>query len=135
MKYASQKDPNKLKSEPSMSLADFKRFLNEEQNENVSNDQVQEIAEFFLEEKLVVNRPIPLYTFSNYIVSQINGIFDLKKKDEYQDMNHPLTDYYINTSHNTYLEGHQLYGESSTNAYAAVFKRGCRCVELDCWVI
>ena len=86
--------------------------------------------------------------FCNILFSMKNEIFNQEKSKLFQvllnflkffkninlkDMNQPLTSYWINSSHNTFLLSHQLKGESSTQAYLNAFQKGCRCVELDCW--
>ncbi|KAK5106328.1 hypothetical protein LTS08_000446 [Lithohypha guttulata] len=50
-----------------------------------------------------------------------------------RDLSFPLCNYYISSSHNTYLSGNQLYGSATTEAYTNVLLRGCRCLEIDVW--
>ncbi|KAJ8110761.1 hypothetical protein ONZ43_g5790 [Nemania bipapillata] len=52
---------------------------------------------------------------------------------ELTDRSHPLPEYFISSSHNTYLLGHQLEGKSSASAYESTLFTGARCVEIDAW--
>ena len=61
------------------------------------------------------------------------NIINYEMLTNYQDMSYPLYNYFINSSHNTYLAGHQLYGESKIEMYTIALSRGYRLVELDCW--
>ena len=45
----------------------------------------------------------------------------------------PLNEYFISSSHNTYLLGWQVRGTSSVEGYIDALIGGCRCVEIDCW--
>ncbi|ETE61393.1 1-phosphatidylinositol-4,5-bisphosphate phosphodiesterase zeta-1, partial [Ophiophagus hannah] len=67
--------------------------------------------------------------FIRYMLSEECSIFKVENKIIYQDMNLPLCDYFISSSHNTYLIQDQLIGPSHLWGYA----KGCRCVEIDCW--
>ena len=71
--------------------------------------------------------------FRNIMTSTANEAYEQSKVDVEEDMNLALSDYFIATSHNTYLEGDQLFGKSSVSRYIHDLSVGCRCVELDCW--
>ncbi|XP_031622948.1 1-phosphatidylinositol 4,5-bisphosphate phosphodiesterase classes I and II [Contarinia nasturtii] len=71
--------------------------------------------------------------FLRYLMSDDNPVMALSKLDLCDDMEQPLSHYFINSSHNTYLTGHQLTGKSSVEIYRQVLLAGCRCVELDFW--
>ncbi|KAF7989040.1 hypothetical protein HCN44_007350 [Aphidius gifuensis] len=71
--------------------------------------------------------------FIRYLMGDENAPVFLDKLEEYMDMDQPLSHYYINSSHNTYLSGRQIGGKSTVEMYRQVLLAGCRCVELDCW--
>nr|XP_048288455.1 1-phosphatidylinositol 4,5-bisphosphate phosphodiesterase zeta-1 isoform X2 [Myodes glareolus] len=71
--------------------------------------------------------------FARYMFSPECLLFKEKCKTVYQDMNQPLNDYFISSSHNTYLISDQLVGQSDIWGYVSALVKGCRCLEIDCW--
>ncbi|RXM29565.1 1-phosphatidylinositol 4,5-bisphosphate phosphodiesterase gamma-2 [Acipenser ruthenus] len=119
-------------------LYDFQRFLIHQQKESWANDlnMVRELMTTFIDDLMrKTNDPeFNVGEFLNYLFSKENSIWDEKYSEIcFQDMNNPLSHYWINSSHNTYLTGDQIRSESSTEAYIRCLRMGCRCIELDCW--
>ncbi|XP_075862950.1 1-phosphatidylinositol 4,5-bisphosphate phosphodiesterase zeta-1 isoform X3 [Microcebus murinus] len=71
--------------------------------------------------------------FTRYMDSPECLLFKHECKKVYQDMTHPLNDYFISSSHNTYLVSDQLVGPSDIWGYVSALVKGCRCLEIDCW--
>uniref|UniRef100_A0A9J8AFD0 Phosphoinositide phospholipase C n=1 Tax=Cyprinus carpio carpio TaxID=630221 RepID=A0A9J8AFD0_CYPCA len=118
-----------------LTLQDLKDFLREEQ---LREDGVQQYALKLIEryEPSDTARMLQVMTFDGflmYLTSPEGSIFNPTMVELYQDMTQPLCHYFISSSHNTYLLEDQIRGHSSVEGYIRALKRGCRCVEVDCW--
>ncbi|XP_021047066.1 1-phosphatidylinositol 4,5-bisphosphate phosphodiesterase zeta-1 isoform X2 [Mus pahari] len=78
-------------------------------------------------------RQMSIEGFARYMFSSECLLFKENCKTVYQDMNHPLNDYFISSSHNTYLISDQILGPSDIWGYVSALVKGCRCLEIDCW--
>jgi len=125
----------------------LKKFMLKKQGE--SNMTMEDVEKLFyklnaLEVAFVPSNPklkesergkhIDRDRFEAYLVSKENDVFDpAKEKFDATIMNKPLSEFWINSSHNTYLTGDQWKSMSSVEMYMNVLYSGCRCLELDCW--
>ncbi|XP_062889304.1 1-phosphatidylinositol 4,5-bisphosphate phosphodiesterase eta-2a [Mobula hypostoma] len=118
-----------------MDTDDLKKFLEVEQKMNsVTKEHCLEIIDKF--EPCLENQKrgvLGIDGFTNYMRSPAGDIFNPEHYKVTQDMTQPLCNYYIASSHNTYLMGDQLMSQSRVDMYAWVLQTGCRCVEVDCW--
>nr|ABM55782.1 phospholipase C gamma [Chaetopterus pergamentaceus] len=115
---------------------DFLNFLKSEEKDT-SVDTVRTVEQLmlqFLDDQMRAVRPFfTPQEFMDWMFSEENTIWNKAFDAVTQDMDQPLSYYWIASSHNTYLTENQYSSESSTEAYARVLQMGCRCIELDCW--
>ncbi|XP_053184098.1 1-phosphatidylinositol 4,5-bisphosphate phosphodiesterase delta-4 [Scomber japonicus] len=116
-------------------VEELESFLKIEQHEGERSAQYaqQLIGRYEPSETAKTQGAMSLDGFQMYLCSQEGSIFKPEHVDLHQDMSQPLSHYFISSSHNTYLMEDQLRGQSSLEAYIQALKRGCRCVEVDCW--
>ena len=69
--------------------------------------------------------------FHAFLTSVFNAA--LAPAKTHAPLDRPLAEYFIASSHNTYLLGRQVAGTSSVEGYIAALIKGCRSVEIDCW--
>ncbi|NXQ62164.1 PLCB2 phosphodiesterase, partial [Anthoscopus minutus] len=132
-----------LKAKPYMTKEHLAKFINKKQRDTRLNDilfppakpeQVQSLIEKYEPSGFNIQRgqlsPEGMVWF---LCGPENNLIVLDKLMLYQDMTQPLSHYYINSSHNTYLTAGQFSGTSSPEMYRQTLLAGCRCVELDCW--
>jgi len=81
--------------------------------ESISSGHRQKLAPLQLEELAQHDNK-----FLRYMASPDAAAVESAPQDI--DLSYPLSNYFINSSHNTYLTGNQLYSESSTGAYRNV---------------
>ncbi|KAJ3184613.1 1-phosphatidylinositol 4,5-bisphosphate phosphodiesterase delta-4 [Geranomyces variabilis] len=118
------------RSAPVITYDEFARFVLVTQKNDWTEDRCLEIYQKYAAPD---GGSMSVDHFSAFLLSANNTIFKKAHTLVFQDMTRPLTDYFINTSHNTYLLKDQLKGESSVEGYIRALQRGCRCVELDCY--
>ncbi|RVE58468.1 hypothetical protein OJAV_G00209410 [Oryzias javanicus] len=116
-------------------LEELENFLRTEQQEEEQSAQhaKQLIDSYEPSETVKKQGAMSLEGFQMYLCSQDGSVFNPELLELHQDMSQPLSHYFISSSHNTYLLEDQLRGQSSLEAYIQALKRGCRCVEVDCW--
>ena len=62
--------------------------------------------------------------FCGYLLSQTNDLENPQKLDLHQDMTRPLAQYWINSSHNTYLTSGQVRNYISFSQVKALLSKG-----------
>ncbi|KAG7330963.1 hypothetical protein KOW79_004932 [Hemibagrus wyckioides] len=118
-----------------LSHCDLEEFLREEQLEGERSHEhaLELIHRYEPSDTAKTQQIMSVDGFLMYLTSAEGSIFNPEHQCLYQDMTQPLNHYFISSSHNTYLLDDQLKGRSSVEAYIKALKRGCRCVEVDCW--
>ncbi|ROT68308.1 1-phosphatidylinositol-4,5-bisphosphate phosphodiesterase epsilon-1 [Penaeus vannamei] len=118
-----------------ITMQELRRFLEEHQGECRSDEELRSLLDRHEPDPTLRSQELLSFEgFARFMMDEDNYAFlDERSVPDENDMTLPLSNYYIASSHNTYLTGHQLKGESSVELYSQVLLTGCRCVELDCW--
>lgn len=127
-----------------MDFDTFSEFLRVEQCVDVNKDRThwESIFDRFAKnasnqgrlpdaEPIVGQRTMNMLGFQNFMTSSYNAPV-VSKKGEFV-LDRPLNEYFVSSSHNTYLLGRQVAGASSVEGYISALVKGCRCIEIDCW--
>lgn len=118
-----------------LAIPQLNDFLVNCQREHLTYDEILSIIQKF--EPCVSMRQMGWMSFEGFARYLMDKENFASRNEESQvnveELQHPMSYYYIESSHNTYLTGHQLKGESSVELYSQVLLQGCRSVELDCW--
>ncbi|MFS7935114.1 putative phosphoinositide phospholipase C [Helianthus anomalus] len=129
---------NKYSGDSNHMTADqLRRFLEDADEHTVSVSDVELIIERLLHKrhhhlaKLINRKSLSLEDFHHFLFStELNSPI---RSQVHQDMNAPLSHYYIYTGHNSYLTGNQLSSNCSEVPIIKALKLGVRVIELDLW--
>ncbi|NWX43574.1 PLCD4 phosphodiesterase, partial [Steatornis caripensis] len=118
-----------------LTLLELVDFLQQEQLEDEGTEELamELIDKYEPSETARARHVLSADGFLMYLCSPEGSIFNPHHRSLWQDMTQPLCHYFISSSHNTYLIEDQIRGQSSIEGYIRALKRGCRCLEVDCW--
>ncbi|KAG2006759.1 1-phosphatidylinositol-4,5-bisphosphate phosphodiesterase 1 [Coprinopsis cinerea AmutBmut pab1-1] len=117
-------------------FAAFEKFIKEVQKSPLSTDELRAVFDKYATsaDSTSPNEPsgaLTLDAFTKFLTSPDNAAFAEEGKPIWQDMTKPISEYFISSSHNTYLVGNQLTGVSTIEGYIRALLHSCRSVELD----
>lgn len=72
---------------------------------------------------------LSLDQLTTFLLSPDNAVLHPSQRKICQDMTRPLAEYFVSSSHNTYLVGNQWRGDSTIEGYVRALLAGCRSVE------
>ncbi|KAJ1919904.1 hypothetical protein H4219_001684 [Mycoemilia scoparia] len=108
-----------------MTFDEFKTFIKIYQKESYDEHILREWFKVY-----TTNGVMTRSSFTAFLRSSLNALSGYRPDSQkLHDMSYPINDYYIASSHNTYLLSNQIVGASSIEGYARALQRGCRCVE------
>lgn len=125
------------KPEEGLSIDEFFGFVGGIQGENIDEDASKwraafaEFADKGSETSSNIKGAMSAAGFTRFLTSRYNAPIVETPKEITLDR--PMNEYFISSSHNTYLLGRQVVGQSSVEGYISALIDGCRCVEVDCW--
>lgn len=116
----------------SLTIEKFQYFLKNYQREYKSLEEcIELIRKYELDPDFKAKNEFSFQGFVNYMNDESQFIFNPDHNKVYQNMDLPIFNYFVNSSHNTYLSGDQLTSDSSADSYRAAIMNGARLVEMD----
>lgn len=124
-------EPANIWSDDRMSKDDLQGFLDHVQRTRFEPHVFDKIWAKFAPKDETYDSSCDYWTvdsFNDFLLSSYNQFIQPETH-----LNRPLNEYYISTSHNTYLIGRQVADTSSEEGYIRALQSGCRSVEIDIW--